>query len=287
MDPKQLESHVRELARQPRTAGGPEHARAADYIRSALEGAGWTVREQRFHEAGELGRNLIAERTAGEARPLLVVGAHYDSVPWSPGADDNASAVAALIELARRLPAFPVDANPLWLVAFDQEESGMLGSRALVESLLREHRGVAGMVSLEMLGYADSRPGSQRLPPPLRGLYPDVGNFIGVVGNEASRAFTQRWTDGMKRARSVDVQMLVVPGRGERIGETRLSDHSPFWDAGLPALMVTDTSFHRNPHYHEESDTPDTLDYDFLARVTLAVERAILDFPEPDVAFRD
>ena len=128
------------------------------------------------------------------------------------------------------------------------------------------------MISLEMLGYTDHRPGSQHLPPHLRGLYPDVGNFIGVVGNEASRRCCKSSTAAMK---TVDGPAGRVP-RGARrrracCRETRLSDHSSFWDRGLPALMITDTSFFRNPHYHQASDTPETLDYPFLARVTAGV----------------
>jgi Zn-dependent M28 family amino/carboxypeptidase len=168
----------------------------------------------------------------------------------------------------------------LLLAAYDQEEYGLVGSRAHCRDVAGP---VAGMLSLEMLGYADGRPGSQRLPAHLAGLYPDTGDFIGVVGNHASRGLVRAVADAMKGAEGLKVEALAVPGVGEALPESRLSDHASFWDAGHPALMVTDTSFFRNPHYHRATDTPDTLDYAFLARVTagvcLAVGRLLSDPP--------
>jgi len=211
--------------------------------------------------------------------PLLIVGAHYDSIPGSPGADDNASAVAALLELARWIGPRLRSGGPyrarLQLVAYDLEEDGLIGS--FVHSGVLERAGTLlhGMIALEMLGYTDSRPGSQGLPPPLAPLYPDVGNFIGVVGNDASRGLLQFVTEAMKGVPGLPVEFLAVPGTGFILGETRRSDHASFWDRGYPALMITDTSFFRNPHYHQASDTPETLDYLFLARVTIGVCEAV------------
>ena len=202
----------------------------------------------------------------------MIVGAHYDSLPGTPGADDNASAVAALLELAAWIgPRLAAEGRPtarLQLAAYDQEEDGLVGSS--------RHSGtvagaVKGMISLEMLGYMDHRPGSQRLPPDLKGLYPDVGDFIGVVGNETARGLLEIVTAGLKRIDGLPVESMAVPGDGTLLPVTRLSDHASFWDRGLPALMITDTSFFRNPHYHQATDTPATLDYAFLAKVTAGV----------------
>jgi hypothetical protein len=143
------------------------------------------------------------------------------------------------------------------------------------------------MVSLEMLGYVDHRPGSQNLPPHLRGLYPDVANFIGACANQASAGLLRVLVEGLKAVEGLPVEYLAVPGKGELVPQVRLSDHCSFWEADYPALMVTDTSFFRNPHYHESSDTPETLNYPFLARVTAgvcaAVERLLLleEMPAP------
>lgn len=276
-----LRRHVATLAAAPRPAGSPAHRQAAAYISRHVEQAGFSVAEHRVDEAGVTGVNLIAApRSQPSDLPLLIVGAHYDSITGSPGADDNASAVAALIELAGRLgpdiasaPTRPT--CQLKLVAYDLEESGLVGSYVHCREIQRSGTAVRGMISLEMLGYTDSRPGSQRLPPHLAGLYPDVANFIGVCANETSRSLLNVVTEGMKSVAGLPVEHIAVPGTGELLYETRLSDHSSFWDRGYEALMITDTSFFRNPHYHQSSDTPQTLNYAFLAKVTLGVHAAL------------
>jgi Zn-dependent M28 family amino/carboxypeptidase len=163
----------------------------------------------------------------------------------------------------------------LQLAAYDLEEYGLVGSFLHSRDLSQAGGVVRGMISLEMLAYTDSRPGSQRLPPHLASLYPDVANFIGVVGNEASRDLLRVVVEGMKNINGLPVESLAVPGDGRVVAETRLSDHASFWDRGYPALMITDTSFFRNPHYHRTTDTPETLDYSFLARVTAGVCEAV------------
>jgi Zn-dependent M28 family amino/carboxypeptidase len=163
----------------------------------------------------------------------------------------------------------------LLLAAYDLEEAGIVGSSFHARALRKGGVDVHGMISLEMLGYTDHRPGSQNLPPELSHLYPDVGNFIGVCGNERSQALVQTTTAGLKSVPGLPVEFIVVPGSGALLPEVRLSDHSAFWDEGFQALMITDTSFFRNPHYHEASDTPETLDYPFLAKVTAGVCEAV------------
>ncbi len=280
-----LRTHVETLASTPRPPGSPEHTQAAAYIRDHLRTAGFTVRETEQAVGGFPCRNLLTDPFPQDERlPLVIIGAHYDSIPGSPGADDNGSAVAALLELAAylgpRLPALGPCHARLQLVAYDLEEYGLIGSATHSRDLRRAGTAVRGMVSLEMLGYTDQRPGSQNLPPHLKGLYPDVGNFIGACANEASADLLQVIVAGLKSVPGLPVEFIAVPGNGEMVREVRLSDHSAFWDEGYPALMITDTSFFRNPHYHQNSDTPDTLDYPFLARVTqgvcAAVERLLL-----------
>jgi Zn-dependent M28 family amino/carboxypeptidase len=271
-----LRTHVIEIASSPRPPGSTEHDRAARYVREHLRQAGFRVRDAVYHEGGYVCRNILTEPEPHDDRlPLVIFGAHYDSIPDSPGADDNGSAVAALLEAARllrpRLEAAGASAARLQLVAYDLEEYGMIGSYLHSRELRQAGRPLRGMVSLEMLGYTDSRPGSQNLPPDLRDRYPDVGNFIGVVGNDVSLDLMRVVVEALKRVPGLPVECLAVPGNGEALPPVRLSDHSPFWDHGYPALMVTDTSFFRNPHYHQASDTADTLDYPFLAKVTAGV----------------
>jgi Zn-dependent M28 family amino/carboxypeptidase len=274
-----LRAHVRRLATTPRPPGTKAHRDAGVYIQEQLQHAGFTVEEGHFNEAGFAGLNLLTRPLPDRPElPLFIVGAHYDSIPDSAGADDNASAVAALLELARsigpRLQSINASVR-LQLVAYDLEEYGLVGSQVHSRTLKKARTAVRGMISLEMLGYTDHRPGSQRIPPHLAHLYPSVGNFIGIVGNEASAPLLRSVTEGMKTVAELPVEHLAVPGNGEILYETRLSDHASFWDHGFAALMITDTSFFRNPHYHQPSDTPDTLDYPFLAKVTAGVCAAV------------
>jgi Zn-dependent M28 family amino/carboxypeptidase len=277
-----LRQHVEQLARTPRTPGTREHRQAAEYIRYHFEEAGLFVRDVPFEEAGVQGTNLLVQspvQKESAGLPLLIVGAHYDTKPGTPGADDNASAIAALLELARwiapRLASPDAGFFELLLAAYDLEEYGCLGSQSHSRELLRAGASLRGMISLEMLGYTDHRPQTQRLPPNLAKLYPSIGNFIGVCGNEASRKLLQTVTQALKTVPELPVESIAVPGNGELLPEIRLSDHSSFWDRNYPALMITDTSFLRNPHYHQPTDTPQTLDYPFLAKVTAGVGEAV------------
>jgi Zn-dependent M28 family amino/carboxypeptidase len=272
-----LRLHVEALASIPRPPGSAAHTLARASIEAHFCEAGFTVARQPFSSNGTRGVNLLtAPRPDRPELPLVIVAAHYDSTPDSPGADDNASAVAALMELADALGP-RLDGPGPWhariqLAAYDQEEAGLIGSAAHAAGIKEPLR---GMISLEMLGYADRNPGSQHLPPHLIGLYPDVADFIGVVGNDASRALLGEVVAGFKLVPHLPVEALRVPGRGEELPEARKSDHASFWDRGLPALMVTDTAFLRNPHYHRPGDLPETLDYGFLARVTAGVQTAV------------
>ena len=273
-----LRRHVEALARSPRIPGTREHRAAADYILSAFRQAGFGVRADRRSSVGMDCANLIADPLPDRPDlPLFVVGAHYDTGPETPGADDNASAVAALLEIAAAVRPHldAASACRLQLVAYDLEEYGMIGSLLHAGDLKRAGERVRGMISLEMLGYTDHRPGSQQLPEPVRHLYPNVGNFIGVCGTDDSLDLIQVVAEGLKSVPGLPVECLAVPERGMMMIDVRLSDHSSFWDAGYPALMITDTSFYRNPHYHQPTDTPDTLDYPFLAKVTAGMCAAV------------
>jgi Zn-dependent M28 family amino/carboxypeptidase len=277
---ERLRRHVIALASTPREPGSREHQAAQEYIGKALIAAGFHVDILADSAEGFACTNLVTRPLpADDQLPLLIVGAHYDSVHGSPGADDNASAVATLLELARWV--FPVLSGPealrcrLQLAAYDLEEYGLIGSNLHARQVEAAGLSLYGMISLEMLGYIDQRQGSQRLPVHLAGLYPDVADFIGVCANEDSRELMQDVVEGLKSVAGLPVESLAVPGRGEMVLEVRLSDHSSFWDRGFPALMITDTSFFRNPHYHQVSDVPATLDYPFLAKVTAGVCGAV------------
>jgi Zn-dependent M28 family amino/carboxypeptidase len=268
---QRLLTHLRELAR-------PRHAQwdrlGLMSVRSTIReqlGALGEVEEHPFREGSKAGTNLILRLPGRNPRldPLLV-GAHYDGPFNSIGADDNASGVAALLELARRWAIDP-PTRPVWIVAFDQEEWGMLGSRALARELRAAGQPLRLMLSLEMLAYTSAE---QAYPiPAMRRIYGERGDFIALIANAGAA-----WLlPGLVRAmgRHVPTKVLPVFDRGRSLPDVRLSDHSPFWDEGYNALMVTDTSFMRNPNYHQMSDTIETLDLPFLCAVVEGLADAL------------
>jgi len=276
IDQSRLKQHCELLCRTIRTAESDELEAARQYVIRELESSGWEVERHHFQAQDSMlttlsGQNLIARhpQLTPQNKPRFCVGAHLDTRPESPGADDNTSAVATLLELGRLLPLLKEPSNKwaLELVAFDLEENGMLGGAEHARVHQRQQTDLRGMVSLEMLGYCDPTPGSQTLPRELIGLYPDTGDFIAIVGNQNSTALIAAFQQGMEQVNDLPVETLQVPENGEMLQATRLSDHSPFWDAGYPAVMITDTSFMRNPHYHQPTDTVDTLDFEFLTKV--------------------
>jgi len=248
----------------------PRHARwdpiglmsVRSYVRQRLAELG-EVKEHRFVSGSDEGLNFILKLSGRNhwRRPLLI-GAHYDGPLHSVGADDNASGMAALLELGRRWKQNP-PRRPVWLVAFDQEEWGMLGSDALARKLKDDKQRLKLMVSLEMLAYTSE---SQRYPhPAMSRIYGNRGDFIALVANAKASLMLPALAHRM--GLHVKTKILPVPRAGKDVPDVRLSDHSPFWDQGYNALMVTDTSFMRNPNYHQMTDTIQTLDLNFFAEV--------------------
>ena len=206
-------------------------------------------------------------------KPAIVIGAHYDTVPGSPGADDNATGVAVLLEMARAFHAQPAR-HPIRLVAFDFEETSYdrAGSTHYARSLTEPIR---LMISLEMLGYCVSHSNSQIYPIGLKYFYPNQGNFIGLIGNLKSIPDLIHLRRNIRQA-GVGCELLPVPNKGKILPLTRRSDHAPFWDRGDRALMVTDTADLRNPNYHKSSDRLETLDLDFLTKICHGLITGIL-----------
>lgn len=230
-------------------------------------------------------RNVVACSPGAPAhQPVVLIGAHYDGVPGTPGADDNASALAVLLEAARLLAhAGKADeatlARPVVFVAFNREEDGFEGSRDFVEWIERERPFALEMVHvLEMVGYCRREPGTQRIPAGLPIQAPDVGDFLTLLSsgnsNTSSGELLRR---GGARLPRLHVVALQTESAEQRMFHDLLrSDHVPFWERDLPAIMWTDTSNFRNPHYHLPTDTPDTLDYDFMAEVTRLLLLAVM-----------
>lgn len=288
---KRLAADVRVLAGEigPRSYAHPDGlARAEAHVSRAFAAAGYHVVEQPYAvrppgmSADVPMRNFIAALPAASSdAPVLVVGAHYDTAPGTPGADDNASGVAALLELARRFKG-KTGAVEIRFVAYGTEEPPFFGSKQMgsafhAAAMKAEGRRVKGMISLEMLGYYDDAKGSQKYPPLLSLFYPDRANFIGAVSNFESRDFLKGFAKAFKPTNNLLVVTASLPGWISEIG---LSDHKCYWDAGFPALILTDTSFLRYTHYHMATDTPEKLDYARMADVLNGLEAALSSFLE-------
>jgi Zn-dependent M28 family amino/carboxypeptidase len=274
-----LQTHLEHVVRDRDPYLATEgHFYVQHYIRQQLTQWG-TVEAHEFEFQGRSYQNLLLNLAAQPqfnhpTRPLILIGAHYDTVPGSPGADDNATGIAVLLELARSLATEPAR-YPVRLVAFDLEEIGLVGSKQYAAELRRQKQPLRLMIALEMLGYCDRTPHSQHYPPGLQYFYPNQGNFIGLIGNWQTIPDLIRFARTIRKAGNVPCEWLPAGSRGNIVPDTRRSDHAPFWDQGYRALMVTDTANLRNPHYHRESDRLDTLDLDFLTGVCRGLIQAI------------
>jgi Zn-dependent M28 family amino/carboxypeptidase len=281
-----LRGHVSHLALEigQRNVFHPQalHA-AADHIRSEWLAQGYAVNSQCYQAKEVESENLEVSRL-GKTRPeeIVLVGAHYDTVEGSPGADDNASGIAALLELSRLFASVETECT-LRFVAFTNEEPpfffwGRMGSAVYAETAKARGEDIHLMISLEMLGSYNDQPGSQGYPPFLKLFYPDRGNFIAMVSNRASREELRQLVAAFQAHSDFPVESLAtfefVPG-------VAWSDHLSFWRQGYPALMVTDTAFYRNAAYHSAADTPEKLNYPVMARVVEGLFHAlrVLELP--------
>jgi Zn-dependent M28 family amino/carboxypeptidase len=258
---ERLRKHVMELSKDERNV---DLETAARYIEAAF---GPKAASHHFESAGRKVRNI--EITCLQTS-YVVVGAHYDTVPGSPGANDNASGIAALIELALLLGD---EGLPIRFVAFANEEPPHfmgpdMGSWSWARRAKERGETVRAMLSLEMLGFYDDAPGSQRYPPPLGFFFPERADFIAFVGDLGARALVRRAIGSFRRNTRFPSEGLAAPAF---IPGVSWSDHWSFRDHGFPAIMVTDTAFYRYAHYHRPSDTAEKLDYERLARVTLGL----------------
>lgn len=256
---------------------------AADYIEATLKSMGYAVSSQVYTVQGTSVRNLEAVHGGTSlAEEIVLIGAHYDTVNGSPGANDNASGVAALIEIARLLAAKQL-ARSVHFVAFVNEEAPFfytwkMGSHRYARRAHERGDNITAMLSLETIGYYSDADGSQQYPNPVYAwLYPNTGNFIGFVGNLASRKLVRQCLGSFRRHSAFPSEGIAAPGRMMGI---HWSDHWSFWQEGYPALMVTDTALFRYPHYHASTDLPDSIDYERLARVVEGLAKVAVDLAQ-------
>ncbi len=253
------------------------HAQTRDALLEIFQRIGLETTLETYDYAGTSVANVIAEINPGrQPTQRYLVGAHYDTVAGTVGADDNASGVAVLLELATVLQENRTLLDPnlsIRLVAFALEEPPVfstpyMGSKVNARAMKANQEVLNGMICLEMVGYTCHRKGCQSYPFPLKFMnYPQTGDFIGIVGNYQSRKFTAALMNAFRNNPALPAISLSVPFNGWLMPAIRLSDHAPFWDQGFNAVMITDTAFYRNPHYHLRSDTMDTLDTGFMAEL--------------------
>lgn len=253
----------------------PQNLKAAEnYVAREFESLGYAVRRQPFI----CQRVEVANVIAGDPDPrgYYLLGAHFDTVAGTPGADDNASGVAVLLEVARLTQGDPTH-KPWAFVGFTTEEPPVfftpyMGSRVYAKRARKNRENLLGMLCLESVGYFVDEPDSQYIPLPLKFLgYSTTGNYLGLVGNRPSRPLLNELERALRAGCSLPMATLTVPLGGSLIPETRLSDHANFWDEGFRAVMLTDTAFLRNPNYHAPTDTIDTLDLDAMVELTLGL----------------
>lgn len=277
-----LREHVWTLAGQigERNLWRPEAlAASADYIEKRFRESGYDVVSQDFVVAGITVRNLEAQLAgSGPTDEIILLGAHYDSVLGSPGADDNATGAAAVLELARLLAGQKL-ARSIRFVAFVNEEPPFfqtddMGSRVYARRARKRGEKIVAMLSLESIGYYSDAKGSQGYPFLFRLLYPSRGNFLGFVGNIPARKLVHQSLQSFRKHAAFPSEGVAAPGWIIGIG---WSDHWSFWKEGYPAIMVTDTALFRYEHYHSMTDTPDKIDYARLARVAGGMAQVAID----------
>jgi hypothetical protein len=277
---ERLQDHLRMLTQTigERSVLLPKNLKKTqEYIEKFYQGIGIPVHCESYPFRNYTVANVVAEISFCDApTKQYLVGAHYDSVVGTVGADDNASAIAVQLETARHLNALKGNLGldlAVKFVSFTLEEppafgTRHMGSRVYALKAWKQKEQIDGMICLEMVGYTCHDPGCQRYPFPLMFLgYPKQGNFIGIVGNLSSKGFTEALYRTFCTNPDLPVVKLTVPLGGYLLPSVRLSDHSSFWDRGYKAVMITDTAFFRNPHYHRASDTMDRLDYGFMAQL--------------------
>ena len=250
-----------------------------NYILRIMRQSLFRIKEYDYYYNNLIFRNIVAEKI-GMRYPheIIIIGAHYDTVHNSPGADDNSSGIAALLEFIRLFDDYE-NQRTMRFIAFTLEEppfhdTPKMGSYVYAHSCKRRQENILFMISLEMLAYFSNKRGSQKYPHPnMINKYPNKGNFITIVGNNKSLAITQKLTDILNRHGSVHAYPIIAT---PEISGANLSDHSPFWNLGYKAMMITDTAFYRNPNYHEPNDTIDTLNFKHFSKLVFGLYQSLM-----------
>jgi aminopeptidase YwaD len=277
IDRNRLREDLQALVGERHPITSPHRLRQTEaYLHRRFSEAGLAVTSQPFPALGGTSHNVIGtvlpDHGSFRSAPPLILAAHFDTVQGSPGADDNASALAVMLHVAHQVRPMTLS-RPIRFIAFNLEEENLLGSQAYTSLLRKNGETIQGAIVLECVGYASHQHNSQTIPPGVPIAVPTTGNFLAVIGNERSQALTGSVVQAMKS--HLPIVPLVVPGNGEKLPDTRRSDHTSFWEHGFPAVMLTDTANFRNPHYHRCTDTLDTLNLDFIVSVADGLTSAV------------
>lgn len=277
-----LQQHVEQIAGRigEHNVKHPEQLEAtARYIESTLSASGYRPQRQTFNSGAEVAN--IETEIPGDQKEIVVVGAHYDSVVGTAGANDNTTGVAALLELARMLRNRPLRRTVRFVFFVNEEppyfQTAEMGSVVYARRSRARNENIVAMLSLETIGYYSNRPNSQMYPSGLGAFYPDRGNFIAFVANENSARLLRRSVRTFRHAAQFPSVGAAVPASVPGIG---WSDHWSFWQQNYPAIMVTDTAVFRYPHYHLASDAPDKIDYESTARVITGIRAVVEDLAQ-------
>ncbi len=280
---KRFEAHVTELCKNPAGRNFFEKKgldAARKYIAGQFESSGYKVKFNEYQINGDAVANIEVKLTgSSHSEKIIIVGAHYDAVPGAPGANDNGSGVAAILELADRFKDknFPLTVR---FVAFVNEEppnsmTGNMGSFVYAKKAAKDKENIIAMFSLETIGYFSDEPGSQQYPPLFNLFYPKKGNFIAFVGNLSSRGLVSKSIRSFRAHSTFPSEGIVAPAF---IPGISWSDHWSFWKHGYPAIMITDTAPYRYPAYHTSEDTPEKVNYEKMVYVVKGVEKMIQEF---------
>ncbi len=258
--------------------------KSLEYISGEFRNYGYKVEYQEYTVDGMIAKNIIAVKP-GVSAPLetIIIGAHYDSYN-NPGADDNASGVAGVLELAKRLAKKPL-ARTVKFIAFTNEEPPFfhtpdMGSMVYAKAAAERNEDIKGVVILEMIGYYSEQPFSQEYPPLIGFIHPNKGNFIAQISNLSSRKLARNIDSVFKNNSGLPIETIILPSI---VPGVDWSDHRSFWQHGYPAVMFTDTAFYRNPNYHRPTDLPETLNYDYMAELINGLEPALIELAGADI----
>ncbi|MBD0305147.1 MAG: M20/M25/M40 family metallo-hydrolase [Nitrospiraceae bacterium] len=286
-----LKAHLQTIVGDRHPHSAPAKLRQIEtHLIAKFRGFGLNTTLHPFKALSGTYRNVVAsfpissKYTQRENDVPLIIAAHYDTVPHCPGADDNGSGLAVMLEVAQSLAEMSSDGN-VRFIAFCLEEENLLGSLAYAAHLKQTHQMIRGAIVLECVGFTSLRDGSQQKPPGVPIAVPTTGDFLAVIGNTASSKLVAGFEAvAKKHVPDLKTVPLVVPGNGEKLPDTRRSDHAAFWHYGYPAIMLTDTANFRNPNYHRPTDSIDTLDFAFMSKVAAAVAATTIELagnPKP------